>query len=163
MSDKHCQASYNCGKLGRNFWESGEPGRKWKGLTYNFSANILLRRGGIWKFSLVFESQIPNPTSPEKDVCYLHHDLNQTKHRWLKLRVLFKTPRFWLLCFLVELGLNSGIFNHLCGLRVVLCKEYAFFSIQAFSIYPKGLRAGSGEAFLARRPFLFFCKNSRYS
>ena len=35
----------------------------------SFIANITLRRGGIWNISVVFESRIPNPTSPQRDVC----------------------------------------------------------------------------------------------
>ena len=33
-----------------------------------FNENILLQKGWIWIFSVVFESQISNPTSPQKSV-----------------------------------------------------------------------------------------------
>ena len=62
---------------------------------YNvFKANITLRRGVIWNFGsntiLVFESQLPNPTGLQRDVC--------SEPRLY----CFKTPYVWFMKILSE-------------------------------------------------------------
>ena len=64
-------------------------------------------------FSMVFESQIPNPTSSQRDVCCLHHDtkkINKFSKFWVS--VLSQTPQFFQTLNFLEFGFHSECLEH---------------------------------------------------
>ena len=113
--------------------------RKWRRVS--FIANITLRKGGIWNLAQTPRKKIENPlgffnffpwcfspfpnfTSPQKDVCYEHHDLRGfwVKHQGESVVFESNTTNYPTLNFF----LNSEILRHWFGLGVVLLFELNF-------------------------------------
>ena len=87
------------------------------------TTNITLQRGGIRNLAFKHHKKIPNPTSPQRDVCYKFKQCQKGKGFTTRWRLAWTNPVLWETCHTLLDAMNNIVSNQKWKLIPKYCKS----------------------------------------